>query len=141
MVSNLALSQSGKKDRSKNYERLKAKKIAYITDELELSPAESEKFWPVYNQFRDDIESLRTDRQSAIEKQNNITEAEALVIINNSIQLDKKEIEIKEKYNAKFIDIISAKRLIKLQSVDRRFKRQMLMGIKDRYASRKRKNG
>lgn len=141
LVSNLALSQSGKKDRSKNYERLKAKKIAYITDELELTPAESEKFWPVYNQFRDDIESLRTDRQSATEKQNNITEAEALVIINNSIQLDKKEIEIKEKYNAKFIDIISAKRLIKLQSVDRRFKRQMLMGIKDRYASRKRKNG
>lgn len=141
LISNLVMSQSGRKDRSKNFERLKAKKIAYITDELELTPAESEKFWPVYNQFRKDLEALRTDRQPSGDELNNLTEAEALAILNNSIQIDKKEVELKEKYNAEFVEIISAKRLIKLHSVDRRFKRQMLIGIKDRFASRKRNKG
>lgn len=141
LISNLVMSQSGRKDKSKNFERLKAKKIAYITDELELTPAESQIFWPVYNQFRKDLEALRADRQPNGEELNDLSETEALAILNNSIQLDKKEIELKEKYNAKFVEIISAKRLIKLHSVDKRFKRQMLIGIKDRFASRKRNKG
>ena len=34
-----------------NKEKLKAHKIAYITERLQLTPAEAEKFWPVYNEL------------------------------------------------------------------------------------------
>lgn len=141
LISNLVMSQGSRKEGPNNQERLKAKKIAYITDELELTPAESEKFWPVYNQFRKELVALRDDRQSSVEKSKEITEKEALAIISNSILLDKKEIELKEKYNSIFIGIISAKRLIKLHTADKKFKRQMLIGIKDRFSSRRRNKG
>ena len=34
-----------------NPDKIKAEKIAFITAELELTPAEAEKFWPVYNKM------------------------------------------------------------------------------------------
>jgi hypothetical protein len=32
-------------------EKIQALKIAFITQKLKLTPAEAEKFWPVYNQY------------------------------------------------------------------------------------------
>ncbi len=34
-----------------NPDKVKSEKIAFITSELDLTPAEAEKFWPVYNQI------------------------------------------------------------------------------------------
>ena len=34
-------------------ERIRSERVAFITEELGLTPAEAEKFWPVYNEFRD----------------------------------------------------------------------------------------
>ena len=35
--------------RKKEFDRIQAEKIAFITQELDLSPAEAQVFWPVYN--------------------------------------------------------------------------------------------
>ena len=40
-------------------ERIKAYKTAYITQELDLSSKEAEKFWPVYNEYDKKIFSLK----------------------------------------------------------------------------------
>ena len=36
-------------------ERIKSEKIAYLTDAMDLSPAEAEKFWPVYNRAESEM--------------------------------------------------------------------------------------
>ena len=36
--------------RKKEFERIQAEKIAFITQELDLTPEEAQVFWPVYNQ-------------------------------------------------------------------------------------------
>jgi hypothetical protein len=41
--------------------RTEAIRIAFITKELNLSPEEAQKFWPVYNEY---MEELRKARQS-----------------------------------------------------------------------------
>src|SRR5688572_11227273 len=56
-------------------ERIEALRIAFISRELNLSPQEAEKFWPVYNQFRGDLKTLHQnfkmdgDRQLSAEQQ------------------------------------------------------------------------
>ena len=42
----LGAQDKGKKD---CHDKWKAEKIAYLTDALDLTSAEAEKFWPVYN--------------------------------------------------------------------------------------------
>ena len=42
-------------------DKIKALKVADITDKLNLSASEAEKFWPIYNAFENDQERLRSD--------------------------------------------------------------------------------
>jgi hypothetical protein len=39
-------------------EKLKSQRIAFFTEKLELTPAEAEKFWPVYNAYSEEKEKM-----------------------------------------------------------------------------------
>ena len=45
-----------KRDRD---ERIESMRIAYITDRLDLSPTESQQFWPLYNELQDKKRALK----------------------------------------------------------------------------------
>lgn len=40
-------------------------KIAFLTRRLNLTPDEAKKFWPVYNQFSDELKNIRESRNKA----------------------------------------------------------------------------
>ena len=44
---------------SQAQDRIRALKVAFITDKLKLTPEESEKFWPVYNQYEAEQKRIR----------------------------------------------------------------------------------
>jgi hypothetical protein len=46
---------------AQNGERIQALKIAYLSKQLNLSPDEAERFWPVYNQYTEEIRKIRID--------------------------------------------------------------------------------
>ena len=48
-------------DRTEMGQRIKASKIAYITEQVELTPEEAEKFWPVYNELEDQKMEVTAD--------------------------------------------------------------------------------
>ncbi len=135
ILSNIGLSQ-GHMDKSDNYERIRAQKIAYITDALELTPSESEKFWPVYNEFKEQYYALHKERH-AIDEIGDISESEAKALLTKSIVRDRKEIELRETYNAKFLEAIPANKLVKLRGIERKFKKEILSSFKNKYRSKK----
>jgi hypothetical protein len=81
---------------AQNGERLEALKIAYITKRLDLSPEEAQKFWPIYNQY---AEELKTARKDAI--RNNKSE----------IELDESLLNIRKKYSVSFGQAISPQKI------------------------------
>src|ERR1700712_868052 len=81
---------------AQNGNRLEALKIAYITKRLNLSPEEAQKFWPIYNQY---AEELKLARQDAI--RNNKSE----------IELDESLLNIRKKYNVQFGQALSPKKI------------------------------
>ena len=81
---------------AQNGNRLEALKIAYITKRLDLSPEEAQKFWPIYNQY---AEELKIARQDAI--RNNKSE----------IELDEELLNVRKKYNAQFTQAISPQKI------------------------------
>jgi len=136
LLSSVGYSQESRKDKSYNHDRIKAQKIAYITDALELTPSESEKFWPLYNEFKKAHDVLH-DWKHSNDKIGDISESEARALLSKSIEQDKKEIELKEKYHAKFLEVISAQKLVRLRGVERKFRKDILYALKDRYRSKK----
>jgi len=81
---------------AQNGSRLEALKIAYITKRLDLSPEEAQKFWPIYNQY---AEELKRARQDAI--RNNKSE----------IELDESLLNIRKKYSSLFAQAISPQKI------------------------------
>jgi hypothetical protein len=71
--------------------RLDALKIAYITKNLDLSPEEAQKFWPVYNQY-----SAELKQATKTSMRNNQTE----------IELDENILNIRKKYNNQFLQVL-----------------------------------
>ncbi|MGD1844438.1 MAG: hypothetical protein ACFB10_03495 [Salibacteraceae bacterium] len=39
-------------------DRLAAYKVAYLTEQLQLSPSEAQKFWPIYNEYQDKLDAI-----------------------------------------------------------------------------------
>jgi len=136
LITSLIIGQKHGHDKGEMSDRLKAKKIAYIVESLELTPEESQKFWPVYNAFRDEMKALSFDRKKSMD----MTEEEAKSYLTEKLDRDRQEIEIKEKYHVKYLEIISARKLVKLIHVERKFKRDMLNDIKRKYSSRRHRN-
>jgi len=81
---------------AQNGNRLEALKIAYITKRLDLSPEEAQKFWPIYNQYAED---LKRARQDAI--RNNKSE----------IELDESLLNIRKKYSVQFGQALSPQKI------------------------------
>jgi hypothetical protein len=76
--------------------RLEALKIAFITKKLNLSPEEAQRFWPVYNQYVQEIKDTR---------RNSIQNSEP------SIQTDERLLNVRKKYNSEFAKAISPQKV------------------------------
>jgi len=116
-----------------NKERIKLLKTSYITDALDLTPEEAEKFWPVYNKYSDEIMEAKSALEFSLKKNiklaggiDAISEEEALEIINKSIELEKKILINKIEMNQDLIKVLSAKKILKLQRAERDFNRRIL---------------
>jgi hypothetical protein len=56
----------------KKQQDIQALKVAFITKELELTPDEAEKFWPVYNQYDKEMETASKPNPNIIEREEKI---------------------------------------------------------------------
>ena len=43
-------------------EKLQAMEVAYLTRELNLSPEDAQKFWPIFNKYREEVRGVWGDR-------------------------------------------------------------------------------
>lgn len=114
---------------------IKAQKTAYLTTKMELSPEESQKFWPVYNQYDKEIEAVRKDRRDArraVKQDADITDAEADAIIEKELANQQRELDIRKKYSAEFKKVIGARKTMLLAKAERDFLRELLGRLRDR---------
>ena len=108
--------------------RIHAAKIAYITDRLRLSQEQAGNFIPQYN---DDDKEVRNTRLSYLGKyqgphSNDTDDAASRKYIDDNLDYQQAIIDLKRRYNDRFVKIISAQQLADLYNAEREF-RQMLM--------------
>ena len=118
-------------------ERVEAAKIAFLTDKMELTSEQAQKFWPLYNEYeskrRELIKSYRSGyKQNADE----LTEQEAKARIDMMFTTREKELALEQEYAAKYARIISNKQLVKLYRGERDFTKMLLKRLDDKRASK-----
>lgn len=137
MVSSLFAQE--RKLKRPDQDKMKAFKIAYITDKLDLTVEEAEKFWPIYNENEKIMAELRKQEGLAIKKYikersdiENITEDQAKEIVSSVRNIEEKIDQQKEKIYNRLKKILPYKKMLKLQVAEREFKRSLLRKLKKR---------
>lgn len=114
-------------------ENIKLLKTSYITDALNLTPAEAEKFWPVYNLYTDKIQESKFKLENQMFRQINaqggidsLTEKQAQDFIERSIEMRENITNNQTKMIRELSKILPATKVIKLQKAEKDFNRRIL---------------
>jgi hypothetical protein len=108
-------------------------KSSYITNVINLTPAEAEKFWPVYNLYTNKIHELKFELESSLNQQllkkgslETISEKEAAIYLSKMLETEQEIVTQKIKMNKELSKIISAKKMILLLKAEKDFNKRML---------------
>jgi hypothetical protein len=109
-------------------EKIRSKKIAYLTEYLKLTPEEAQKFWPVYNQKEDESKELRKQMHeiNKNKKWEDMTDAEAENMLEQMLIIRQKELDLDKKYLQKFKEVIPVKKVAMLHKAEIEFRKEMI---------------
>lgn len=112
-------------------DKIKALKTAFITQELNLSSADAEKFWPVYNSFQERLYALKVrEREEVKNKMKNnlatMNDAEAKDILDKMIYFKNEETKLEKELITKLQEQLKPIQIVKLSKAEHDFKMQML---------------
>ncbi len=114
-------------------DKIEALRVSFISKKVELTTNESEKFWPVYNEYNDKIKAIKKNlRQSYKKAPETISDKEAEELYQLDIKSKQAEVDIHKLYSEKIKAVIGAKKIIKLRIAEEEFKREIINSIKDK---------
>jgi len=136
LIAFLAFTTSFYGQRRPDREKIKSLKVAFFTERLELSSSEAEAFWPVYNEYETQINSLRkTERSEFRGKLRNLetmSEKDAEKLLQKYIDLQEKKQKEQQVFVEKMTGILSAKKTILLLKTEEDFKKQLIKQYRQR---------
>ncbi len=132
-IAHNSLAQGPLDDRKEKIESLK---IGYITKELNLTPTEAQQFWPVYNNYSTELESLRKNRKmdllAAKLNFDSMTDADILKLIDSDFQFQQLELDLRKKYIAEYKKVLPVRKVARLLRAEHMFKMELLKEFRER---------
>ncbi len=96
----------------KRQQDIEALKVAFISKELNLTPDEAQKFWPVYNQYTHELRSAVKDNENVLDR-------------------DEKVLNLRKRYKDQFSKVLGDQRMNRMYGAEGNF-RQLLIKAMNR---------
>lgn len=119
--------------------QIKALKVAFITEELKLTSAEAEKFWPLYNAYDSEQSNLRQNKLKSIVSRmesgnvDAMSDKEATSFLNQMENTEDEIFQNKKKFGNSLKSILPPIKIIKLKKAEEDFSRKLLRQYRDKY--------
>lgn len=117
-------------------EQVKSMKIAYITSELDLTPDEAAKFWPLYNDFEEKQREIRQDKiknyMDRSQSSDKLTEKEATALINQMETAEEELHQLRKKFITNLKGVLPATKILKLKKAEDEFSKKLLQQYRDK---------
>ncbi|MGL1887413.1 MAG: hypothetical protein OCD76_12940 [Reichenbachiella sp.] len=121
-------------------DKIESARIALITERLELSPDQAEKFWPMYNEYTDKRRGLRqeyrTFKQQSASKE--LTEQESKVLLNKGEQFRERQLQLEKQYNNRMTSVITNRQMVQLRTAEDDFRRMLIERMEQRSGQQQR---
>ncbi|MFN4084211.1 MAG: Spy/CpxP family protein refolding chaperone [Bacteroidia bacterium] len=117
-------------------DQIESLRIGFISNRLQLTPEEAQKFWPVYNKFSAEMDKLRTDMRMLMKEEagmpEKLSESEAEKVLNEMVNFKVKEAELIKKYASEFKKVLPASKVVLLYKAENDFKTELLRRLRER---------
>lgn len=135
LISSIAFAQHRHKGKhQEKSEKIKAKKIAYITEKLDLTPEEAQVFWPVFNEYLKKQAEIALEKitimKTAEKNETVITEKEYESLSDKITENKVAEANLFKDYHIKLKKVLPKKKLFELYQAEHMFKKQLIRDIK-----------
>jgi len=121
---------------NKDKEKIRALKIAYLTEKLDLTSNEAEKFWPIFNQHHKQRRELfKFEKKELRQKVNegyDFTNAEAEEILQKINDCREKRHKNKIAFHKELRKILPAKKILILEVTERQFNKKLMHKLKNK---------
>lgn len=112
-------------------DKMKAERVAYLTDAMGITSSEAEKFWPVYNEMDAERKSSFEKVMRSFKALNDAVKAgkpEAVIseLLNNYLKANAASRAVELKYVPRFNKILSVEKVAKLFVGEEEFRRQQI---------------
>lgn len=130
--------------RKKDWERLQAEKIAFITQELDLTPEEAQVFWPVYNQcWKEVLASHKATREAFAgirgKQAEGLTDKEMEKKLDAYIQASTRSNQVLADWYPKFKQVLPIRKVAKLYQAEEAFQQRMINNLRKPHPQRPKK--
>ena len=129
--------------RQNRFERIKALKTAFITDKVDLTSSEAEKFWPIYNKYEKELHQLKVIKRHEILR--GLQDKGGVDVMSDSdAEKIKKEVSMlrasifdkEQKKYSELEKVLSAKKILKLYGAEESFKKELMRLLKEQRGQR-----
>lgn len=109
-------------------EKIEAARIALITERLELTPEQAEKFWPVYREYSLKQREINQEFQQLKRNYdpNRATEDESKKVLEAGQQIKERQLSLERTYTERMQNVVTTRQLMNLKKAEQDF-REMLM--------------
>jgi len=101
-----------------------AQRTMIVTDNVPLTIAEAEQFWPLYREYRADVAELNDRRLTIIEEYvknwESLADEEAMNLLNSSFRLETDRVKLSRKYSKKFKKVMPGAKVVRFMQIERR---------------------
>lgn len=125
-------------DKTRMHDQIESQKVAFFTQQLELTPGESQAFWPVYNNYQEKVKELRGDVRHD-KNHSELSEEEAAARIDQFFERESRELEYKKQLYRDLDGILPPTKLVKLQFAEKQFRQKLLEKLKGRKGGREKR--
>jgi len=103
---------------------LRSKKKQTIAANLQLTDAQATKFWPVYDQYVEELTKINNEKYAVIKEYadawGNMKDDQALSLINRALAVEEKVAQLRIKYVPIFTKVVSGSTVATFFQIERR---------------------
>ncbi len=119
-------------------EKIEAAKIALITERLNLTPDQAQKFWPIYNEFAKRQQEVRQSFAQARRNHDPKTasEEENKRILEMGMKAKEQTLQLEKQYSERFLEVINNRQLLSLRKAEEDFTQMIIKRLRDQQQKR-----
>jgi hypothetical protein len=131
---------SAKAQNEEAMKKIESARIALITERLELTPEQAEKFWPVYREYTQQRQQLREEFQSTRKSVDGkqLSDEESKKLLDAGLKLKERQLQLDRTYTERLNRVITNRQILALRKAEDDFRQMILQRLENRRDQRER---